>query len=161
MLIQIQTSFVKLLILYAQTTQVKIINGICESLSLSFYFFYDLFHLILWLYLLNARNINILKSHTGTTAPPFMDVTLKIYFNSCNVTNFATLYVRYDCFRKNYYFQIDWRLFYWISHSYIIFKHEHSSVHASITCFFCLARIYPQLAWNIRSLSFLTFQIGQ
>ena len=66
----------KLLILYAQTTQVKIINGICESLSLSLC---DLFHLILSLYLLNARNIIILKSHTGTTAPPFMDVTLKIF----------------------------------------------------------------------------------
>ena len=74
-LMSIQT-FVKLLILFAQTTQVKIINGICESLSLSFC---DLFQLILWLYLLNARNIIILKSHAGSTAPPFMDVTLKIF----------------------------------------------------------------------------------
>ena len=60
--------------LYSDTSEDN--NGICESLSLSFC---DLFQLILWLYLLNARNIIILKSHTGTTAPPFMDVTLKIF----------------------------------------------------------------------------------
>ena len=42
-----------------------------------------------------------------------------------------------------------------------LFKREHSSAHASITCFFVIARMYPQLAYNFRSYSFLTFQIGR